>query len=94
MLTFDALASELSAALEREIAWLDVPNEAWRTALAEAGVPAYNVRLLGDVFASIAARPHPTLTDDVHTLTGRAPARVSQWAAEMLAPALQTDAVA
>lgn len=94
VLAFDALAAELSAGLEREIAWLDVPNAAWCTALSEAGVPEYNVRLLGDMFASISARPHPTLTDDVVTLTGRVPRSVSQWASEVLAPALQAGAVA
>lgn len=94
VLTFDALAAELSAGLGREIAWLDVPNAAWRAALADAGTPDFTVRLLGDMFASIAARPQPALTDDVEKLTGRAPTGVSQWAAEVLAPALRAGAVA
>lgn len=86
MLTFDALAAELSARLDREIAWLDVPNAASRTALSEAGVPEYNVRLLGDMFTSISARPHPTLTDDVVPSPSSVPRSVSQWAAECSPP--------
>lgn len=88
-LTFPALAGELSTGLGRRIAFVDLPNDAWRDALSGAGVPPETVRLLGDMFASVAARTHPTVTTDVARVTGRPPTGLADWAAEVLAPALQ-----
>ena len=62
-LTFDALAADLSSGLEREITWLEVRNAAWRTALAEAGLPRVQRAAARREFASISARPYPPLTE-------------------------------
>lgn len=93
-LGFDALAAELSGALGRDIAWIDPPNAAWRQGLAGAGLPGHDAELLGDMFASVAARPQPPVTGDVERVIGRPPTALADWAAEVLAPALAVGAAA
>lgn len=91
-LTYPALAQELGAAVGREITYIDPPLEPWLQALEQAGLPADVVAIFRGMYTSVAARPHPPVTDDVAQITGRAPRSLREWARAVLAPALAAPA--
>ena len=75
-------AAALSAALGREIRHVDVPDEAFRGGLAQAGVPAQVAENLARYYAMVKAGEFEMVTTTVADLLGR-PARTFQdWATE------------
>jgi len=75
-------AAALSAALGREIRHVDVPDEAFRGGLAQAGVPAPVAENLARYYAMVKAGEFEMVTTTVADLLGR-PARTFQdWATE------------
>lgn len=75
-------AAALSAALGREIRHVDVPDEAFRAGLAQAGVPAPVAENLARYYAMVKAGEFEMVTPTVADLLGR-PARTFQdWATE------------
>lgn len=75
-------AAALWAALGREIRHVDVPDEAFRAGLAQAGVPAPVAENLARYYAMVKAGEFELVTTTVADLLGR-PARTFQdWATE------------
>ena len=74
-------AAELSAALGREIRHVDVPEEAFRQGLAQAGVPAPVVDNLARYYAMVKAGEFDMVTSTVADLLGRPARTFREWAA-------------
>jgi uncharacterized protein YbjT (DUF2867 family) len=66
-------AEEYSQALGRTITFHDIPVEAWRNGLLERGLPAHLVNHLATMADLHRAGRYDRRSDDVLTLTGRAP---------------------
>jgi uncharacterized protein YbjT (DUF2867 family) len=79
-ITYSEVAAELSAATGRAITFVDVPDDAARAGLREAGLPSWLadsiVTLYGLLRQGLAAHP----TDDVRVLTGRPPRTFAEFA--------------
>jgi uncharacterized protein YbjT (DUF2867 family) len=74
LLSFHDAAAELSAATGREIVYLPVTSEQYVVGAMDAGVPAEEAEMLGELFAHIFDGHNATLTDGVTEALGR-PAR-------------------
>jgi uncharacterized protein YbjT (DUF2867 family) len=85
-ISYEEIASKLSAALDRKITYIDAPDDAIRGALLGLGMPEWVVGALVDLYQDYrrsgtdgyAAR----VTDTVQQLTGRAPRTLDQLLAE------------
>ena len=75
-------AAALSGVLGREIAHVDVPDEAFRGGLAQAGVPAPVADNLARYYAMVKAGDFAQVTSDVPDLLGRPARTFQEWAAE------------
>lgn len=75
-------AAALSTALGREIRHIDVPEEAFRGGLAQAGVPAPVVDNLARYYALVRAGEFEEVTSTVTDLLGRPGRTFQEWAAE------------
>jgi uncharacterized protein YbjT (DUF2867 family) len=75
-------AAALSAALGREIRHVDVPDEAFRAGLAQAGVPAPVAENLARYYAMVKAGDFAMVTSTVPDLLGRPARTFPEWAAE------------
>ena len=75
-------AAALSAALGREIRHVDVPDEAFRAGLAQAGVPAPVADNLARYYAMVKAGDFAMVTSTVPDLLGRPARTFKEWAAE------------
>jgi uncharacterized protein YbjT (DUF2867 family) len=71
-------AQEYSQALGRTIAYQDIPLESWRDALLARGLPAHLVSHLATMADLHRAGRYDRMSDDVLTLTGRAPLSVRE----------------
>jgi uncharacterized protein YbjT (DUF2867 family) len=92
-ITYDRIAQQLSAASGRTIEYVDVPDEAARHAMREAGLPAMMAEAIVDVFGSYRAGSQSRTTDGVRALTGREPRTFAQFARDH-APLFGADAIA
>ncbi|MFN7964664.1 MAG: NAD(P)H-binding protein [Acidobacteriota bacterium] len=72
-LTYTEIARKLSAALGREITYVDVPDEAFKQGAIAAGIPAYYVDALIDLIHFYSSHEAGTITPDVQSVTGRPP---------------------
>jgi uncharacterized protein YbjT (DUF2867 family) len=72
-ITYEQIAHELSAAAGRTIEYVDIPYEAAREALREAGLPPLIADSIVDTFVMQQAGCMARTTDAVRTLTGREP---------------------
>jgi uncharacterized protein YbjT (DUF2867 family) len=79
-ITYERIARELSAATGRSIEYVNVPDEAARHAMLEAGLPAMMADSIVDVFASFRAGSQAHTTDGVRALTGSEPRTFAQFA--------------
>ncbi|MFD9884643.1 NmrA family NAD(P)-binding protein [Streptomyces alboflavus] len=87
-LTLPNLADRFGAALDRPVAYVDVPlDDAWRTGLTDGGVPPGVMDGLHDLYANYRAEGVAGLGDGVRRLLGRAPRSAADFAAEVLVPA-------
>lgn len=75
-------AAALSGALGREIRHVDVPEEAFRAGLAQAGVPAPVADNLARYYAMVKAGEFEMVTSTVADLLGRPARTFQEWATE------------
>lgn len=80
VLTFGEVAEQLSGALGRPVAFVDVPDDAAREAMVESGVPSWFADNLVTLFALLRAGGAAEATDDVREVTGREPRSVADFA--------------
>ena len=76
------VAERLSAAIGRQVRYVDVPSDAFRQALADAGLPGWLVDALIEGNTQLAAGHGAGVTDEVARLTGRPPQTFEQFAAD------------
>jgi uncharacterized protein YbjT (DUF2867 family) len=81
-LSYERVARELSAATGRPIAYVDVPAEAARDGMLQAGLPEPVADAILAVYAAQRAGAMAGITDTVATLTGREPATFARFARE------------
>jgi uncharacterized protein YbjT (DUF2867 family) len=79
-LTYDAIAAALSDATGRTIDFVDVPDEAARHGMLEAGMPEFVVEFLIRLFRAQQAGAHAVTTDTVQAVTGSEPRSFAQFA--------------
>ena len=79
--TYAQVAADLSAATGRPVGYADIPPEAAREALLAAGLPAFVVEQLLEVFAELRQGVQSVGTDAVQRLTGWPPQSFATWAA-------------
>jgi uncharacterized protein YbjT (DUF2867 family) len=79
-ITFAQIAQELSAATGRPIAYVDVPDEAARRSMLEAGVPAMIAGEIVALFGTMRAGSMARTTDAVRSLTGHEPRTFARFA--------------
>ncbi len=76
------VAERLSAAIGRQVRYVDVGPDAFRQALADAGLPGWLVDALIEGNTLLAAGHGATVTDEVARMTGRPPQTFAQFAAD------------
>jgi len=76
------VAKRLSAAIGRQVLYVDVGPDAFRQALAGAGLPGWLIDALIESNTLLAAGHGATVTDEVAKLTGRPPQTIEQFAAD------------
>jgi uncharacterized protein YbjT (DUF2867 family) len=81
-LDMTGVAAEFSAALGREVSYVDVPLERWRTrVLAEAGLPPHTERHIATMAKLHRENRYDRSTGDVERLTGERPQTVEEFVA-------------
>lgn len=90
-LPFDELAARVSAAVGREVRYVDADPGQWRTQLEAVGLPAYWAAALVEMFACYRDRG-PVRTDTVARLLGRPARPVDEFLTGRLAPAVAAAA--
>jgi uncharacterized protein YbjT (DUF2867 family) len=78
--TYADVAADLSAALGREIVYVNVPDEAARAAMLESGAPDWLADALGVLFGELRRGIAAQTSDAVRTLTGREPRPFAEFA--------------
>jgi uncharacterized protein YbjT (DUF2867 family) len=81
-ITYERIAEELSAATGRPVEFVDVPEEAARQGFVEAGMPAWLVEHLIELFRIIREGALEWTTDTVRVLTRREPRSFAEFARE------------
>jgi uncharacterized protein YbjT (DUF2867 family) len=81
-ITYHQIAEALSAATGLTIEYVDIPYDAAREAMLQAGLPALMADSIVDVFVTQQAGSMTRTTDAVRALTGRAPRTFAQFARE------------
>lgn len=79
-LTVAQIASRIGEATGRSINYVDVPPEAARAAMAQAGMPAWMVDGMLEMFATVKAGEGANVTTTVRQVLGREPRSFSQFA--------------
>ena len=85
LLTFADVAAEISRASGRQIAYVQVPHDAFVASVAESGAPKDVVWMLDYLFATVLDGRNARLTDGVERALGRAPRDFSDYAREIAA---------
>lgn len=75
-------AAALAAVLGREVRHVDISDEAFRTGMAAAGVPAPVAENLARYYAMVKAGEFEMVTPDVEDILGRPGRTFREWAAE------------
>jgi uncharacterized protein YbjT (DUF2867 family) len=76
-IAFADVAREISAIAGREIAYLDLPDEAARQGLVSGGTPAPVAEQITAIFAALRRGAAERVTDDVKSLTDRPPSDIA-----------------
>ena len=79
------MASALSKALRRRVAFIDVPPDAFAGALKAAGVPGWQVDGLVEDYAHYARGDAESISPDVRAVTGVDPRDVDRFAKDYAA---------
>ncbi|MYS80312.1 NAD(P)H-binding protein [Embleya scabrispora] len=85
LLTFADAVAEIARAADREIAFVQVPLEAYSAVLAEHGVPAEVIDLLSFLFGEVLDGRNAHVCDGVQRALGRAPRDFSDYARDAAA---------
>lgn len=80
LMTFADIADELSRASGREIAYIQIPHEAFVAGITESGVPEDVAWLLDYLFATVLDGRNAHLTDGVERALGRPPKDFADYA--------------
>lgn len=80
LLTFAELAQEISSAAGREVQFIEIPKEAFSTAIAESGAPDDIAWLLSYLFETVLDGRNAYLSDGVQRALGREPADFTDYA--------------
>ncbi|HEX2063758.1 MAG TPA: NmrA family NAD(P)-binding protein [Acidimicrobiales bacterium] len=78
--TFSSVADELSDAVGYPVELVDVPDDAARAAMVEAGMPEWAAANLVTLFGFLRQGAQASTTEDFGRLTGRQPRTVGQFA--------------
>ena len=73
LMTLSEIASDISGATGREIAYIDVPHEAFVSEIADSGAPKDVVWMLDYLFSTVLDGRNAHLTDGVQRALGRPP---------------------
>ena len=92
MLTLADIATELSAATGRTIAYEPVPHDAFVEGIRQSGAPKDVVWMLDYLFATVLDGRNAYLTDGIERALGRPPKDFSDYAREMAATDVWRDA--
>ena len=85
LLTFNEIAAELSKVTGRQIAFVEVPHQAFVTGIAESGAPKDVIWMLDYLFATVLDGRNAHLTDGVQRALGRAPKDFADYARQTAA---------
>ena len=85
LMTFADIASELSKASGREIAYVQIPHEAFISGLADSGAPKEVIWLLDYLFSTVLDGRNAHLTDGIQRALGRSPKDFANYAREVAA---------
>ena len=89
-ITYAQVAADVSAAVGREVEFVDVPDEGARQALVDAGLPDFVAEQLVKIFGLLRQGMAAEVTDAVEMLTGRPPRSFASFArdhADLFEPA-------
>ena len=84
-MTFADIASELSKVSGREIAYVQIPHEAFISGLVDSGAPKEVIWLLDYLFSTVLDGRNAYLTDGIERALGRSPKDFSNYAREVAA---------
>ena len=85
LMTFADIASELSKVSGREIAYVQIPHEAFISGLVDSGAPKEVIWLLDYLFSTVLDGRNAYLTDGIERALGRSPKDFSNYAREVAA---------
>jgi len=85
LMTFADAARELSHAIGRDIAYIDVPHEAFVAGATESGAPDEVIWMLDYLFSTVLDGRNAHLTDGVQRALGRAPKDFADYARQTAA---------
>jgi uncharacterized protein YbjT (DUF2867 family) len=85
LLTFADVAREISEAAGRDVQFVEIPAEAFASAVAKSGAPAEIAWLLNYLFETVLDGRNAYLTDGVQRALGRPPKDFSDYAREIAA---------
>ena len=92
MLTIGEIAAELTKATGRSIEYIPVPHDAFVAGVAESGAPQDVVWMLDYLFATVLDGRNAYLTDGIQRALGREPKDFADYAREIAATGLWSDA--
>ncbi len=85
LMTMADIAADLSAATDREIAFVDVPHDAFIEGLTKSGAPNDVVWMLDYLFSTVLDGRNAHLTDGIDRALGRAPKDFADYARDVAA---------
>lgn len=85
LMTIADVAAELSSAIGREVAYVDVPHDGFVAEIANSGAPADVVWMLDYLFSTVLDGRNAHLTDGVQRALGRPPKDFADYASDAAA---------
>jgi len=85
LLTFREIAQELSDATGRDVAFVEIPHEAFVAGVAKSGAPQEVVWIMDYLFTTVLDGRNAYITDGVERALGRAPKDFADYAKEIAA---------
>ncbi|MGP1383141.1 MAG: NAD(P)H-binding protein [Thainema sp.] len=92
LMTFADIATELSNATGREIAYVQIPHEAFVAGVKASGAPKEVVWILDYLFSTVLDGRNASLTDGIQRALGRPPKDFADYAREVAATGLWHEA--
>ena len=84
-MTMADIAAELSKATGREIAYIDIPHDAFMGEITKSGAPKDVAWMLDYLFSTVLDGRNAHLTDGIQRALGRPPKDFAQYAREIAA---------